>query len=276
MQNEPKESPDELTNNYIEAFGGDLEAAIAAIRNRIERDGKTTNVARAKPERPVGKTLISVESLAKKYKVGKHDVHALNGVSLTVHAGEFLALTGASGSGKSTLLQLMGGLDKPTAGQVVVDGQNLASMSDGQLSRFRGQTIGFVFQFFYLQPFLRLDRNLEVPGMFARVKRAERQARVRELAEKVGIADQLNHLPRELSGGQIQRAAVVRALMNNPKIILADEPTGNLDSENSGAIISLFEYIRETFGTTVIIATHDTGIAGRADRIVLLKDGALV
>jgi ABC-type lipoprotein export system ATPase subunit len=149
-------------------------------------------------------------------------------------------------------------------------------LSDSKLSRFRGQFIGFVFQFFYLQPFLKLGRNIEVPGMFAHMNRAERKQKVLQLAQSVGIADRLDHYPKELSGGQIQRAAIVRALLNNPKIILADEPTGNLDSQNGAAIIDLFDDIRRKFGTTIIVATHDMGVAQRADRVINLKDGALL
>lgn len=156
-----------------------------------------------------------------------------------------------------------------------MDGRELGKLSDRKLSVFRGQTIGFVFQFFYLQPFLRLQTNLEVPAMFARVKRSERQASTARLAEAVGLADRLKHLPKELSGGQMQRAAIARALMNKPKLILADEPTGNLDSQNGEAIISLFEQVRRDYGATVIVVTHDPKIAARADREIHLKDGVI-
>jgi len=214
-----------------------------------------------------------VRNLTKTYKRGRQHLMVLDGVSLDIHEGEFVAVTGASGSGKSTLLQLMGGLDKPSSGEVNYGEVNLAKLSDSKLSIFRQQTVGFVFQFFYLQPFLRLSSNLEVPGMFARTKHKVRQAKVNELTEKVGLSDRLKHFPKELSGGQMQRAAIARALMNLPKIILADEPTGNLDSVNGAAIIELFETIRHELGTTIVIVTHDPAIARRADREIRIRDG---
>ena len=186
-----------------------------------------------------------------------------------------MALVGPSGSGKSTLLHLLGGLDKPTSGEIVVGGKNVSSMNDRQLSKFRNQTIGFVFQSFYLQPFLTLRRNIEVASMPQRMRRAERKLRIESLARQVGLYDRLNHRPHELSGGQIQRAAIARALLNRPAIILADEPTGNLDSANSRDIISLFQQIREQYHATIIIATHDNEIAAQADRVIALKDGRL-
>ena len=219
---------------------------------------------------------ISVRDLAKEYKIGKQKVHAVNGVSLDIHEGEFVAIVGASGSGKSTLLQLIGGLDRPTSGTITVNGMRLDKMSDGKLSAFRNQTIGFVFQFFYLQPFLTLERNIEIASMPNRMKKAERKARIASLAAHVGLADRLKHLPSELSGGQIQRAAIARALLNHPKIILADEPTGNLDSESSAAIITLFKRVRDEAGATVVIVTHNPEIAAQADRVITVKDGVIV
>ncbi len=219
--------------------------------------------------------IIKATNVVKEYKIGKQKIRAVDSVSLEVNKGEFIALVGVSGSGKSTLLHLLGGLDKATSGEVVVNGQEIRKMSDRRLSQFRNQTIGFVFQSFYLQPFLTLRRNIEVASMPQRMKRAERKQRIEELARQVGLYDRLNHRPRELSGGQIQRAAIARALLNRPAIILADEPTGNLDSANSHDIIQLFQQIRERYGTTVIIATHDTEVAAQADRVITLKDGRL-
>ena len=219
--------------------------------------------------------IIKATNVVKEYKIGKQKIRAVDSVSLEVNKGEFIALVGVSGSGKSTLLHLLGGLDKATSGEVVVNGQEIRKMSDRRLSQFRNQTIGFVFQSFYLQPFLTLRRNIEVASMPQRMKRAERKQRIEELARQVGLYDRLNHRPRELSGGQIQRAAIARALLNRPAIILADEPTGNLDSANSHDIIQLFQQIREQYGTTVIIATHDTEVAAQADRVITLKDGRL-
>lgn len=260
--------------DFLEYFDGDTDKAIKAIALYKDRNVVRKTKVSSKPfDSPV---VVSLDNVKKVYKVGRQEINALNGVSLQIHEGEFVALTGASGSGKSTLLQLIGGLDKPSEGVVEVNGTNLNKLHDSALSEFRGQTIGFVFQFFYLQPFLRVSKNLEVPAMFTRKKTRERRAKVQELANAVAIGDRLNHLPKELSGGQMQRVAIARALMNQPKLLLADEPTGNLDSVNSLAIINLFEKVREEFGTTIVIVTHDAQIAARADREIRLKDGLLI
>ncbi len=271
--NEKRESAIRL---LLSVFDNDKEMAIAALRDSNDKaDASRFDILQ--PEyTPTTPVILSAKNLIKEYKLGKQHLKVLNDVSFDIHEAEIIAITGASGSGKSTLLQLLGGLDKPTSGEVLINGTSIAKLSDGKLSTFRRQTIGFVFQFFYLQPFLKLRRNLEVPGMFARVKRRERTSRVEELAEKVGLKDLLNHYPKELSGGQMQRAAIARALLNNPKILLADEPTGNLDSENGEQIIDLFESIRTDFGTTVVIVTHDPEIARRADRRIHVVDGRLV
>ena len=269
-----KERRESAIRLLLSVFDGDKEQAIAALRS--------STVSQAVPrvanpnKMPTTPVILSVQNIVKEFKLGKQRLKVLNGISFDIHEAEIIAITGASGSGKSTLLQLLGGLDKPTSGEVLVNGTSIAKLSDGKLSAFRRQTIGFVFQFFYLQPFLKLRRNLEVPGMFARTKKKDRITRVNELAEKVGLKDRLNHYPKELSGGQMQRAAIARALLNNPKIILADEPTGNLDSQNGEQIIDLFESIRNDFGTTVVIVTHDPEIARRADRRIQVVDGRLV
>lgn len=223
-----------------------------------------------------GGAMISIKSLTKRYRVGGHDLLATNNVSLSINRGEFVAIVGESGSGKSTLLQLLGGLDKPTSGSIVVNGVEVTGLSDGKLSQFRNRTIGFVFQSFYLQPFLTLRRNIEVAAMPSRMKRDTRRARTDRLAEQVGLADRLDYYPRQLSGGQIQRAAIARALFNKPPILLADEPTGNLDSQNSRGIIALFRQICDGWGTTVVVVTHSREVAMVADRVVTVKDGAIV
>lgn len=220
--------------------------------------------------------LITTKSLTKRYRVGGHDLLATDNVSITINQGEFVAIIGESGSGKSTLLQLLGGLDKPTSGSVTIGGVDITNLSDGKLSKFRSQTIGFVFQSFYLQPFLTLRRNIEVAAMPSRMKRDTRRARTDRLAEQVGLADRLDYYPRQLSGGQIQRAAIARALFNKPPILLADEPTGNLDSQNSRGIIALFRQICDGWGTTVVVVTHSREVAMVADRVVTVKDGAIV
>ncbi len=223
-----------------------------------------------------GGAMISTKSLTKRYRVGGHDLLATNNVSLSISRGEFVAIVGESGSGKSTLLQLLGGLDKPTSGSIVVNGVEVTGLSDGKLSQFRNRTIGFVFQSFYLQPFLTLRRNIEVAAMPSRMKRDIRRARTDQLAEQVGLADRLDYYPRQLSGGQIQRVAIARALFNKPPILLADEPTGNLDSQNSRGVIALFRQICDEWGTTVVVVTHSREVAMVADRVVTVKDGAIV
>lgn len=220
--------------------------------------------------------IIQANHLVKRYKTGSQTILAINDVSLAINRGEFVAITGASGSGKSTLLQLLGGLDKPTSGDIIIDNVKINKISDSELSRFRNQTIGFVFQSFYLQPFLTLQRNIEIAAMPSRMKRNQRKTRAEKLAQQVGLGDRLRHFPRELSGGQIQRAAIARALLNNPDIILADEPTGNLDSQNSRNIVALFRQICDTQNTTVVIATHDQEIAASVDRVIAVADGRII
>lgn len=220
--------------------------------------------------------IIQVDHLAKRYKTGSQTILAVNDVSLAINRGEFVAITGASGSGKSTLLQLLGGLDKPTSGDIIINNVKINKISDSKLSRFRNQTIGFVFQSFYLQPFLTLQCNIEIAAMPSRMKRNQRKTRAEKLAQQVGLGDRLKHFPRELSGGQIQRVAIARALLNNPDIILADEPTGNLDSQNSRNIVALFRHICDIQNTTIVIATHDQEIAASADRIITVADGRIV
>ncbi|MEZ0286272.1 MAG: ABC transporter ATP-binding protein, partial [Candidatus Paceibacterota bacterium] len=203
-------------------------------------------------------------------------VNALQDVSVTIGTGEIVALTGPSGSGKSTLLHLIAGLDHPTTGTVTVGDTRVSSLRGTSLARYRAETLGFVFQFFYLQPFLDLTTNVKVPTMFLQMTDAERTARAERFIGAVGLSDRAKHLPRELSGGQMQRAAIARALMNQPKLILADEPTGNLDSTNAQGIMDLFEQVRKEFGTTIVVVTHDQRVANQADRIIELKDGRVL
>ena len=221
------------------------------------------------------KSIIQIEHLFKEYKLGKQRISVIDDVNLNILEGEFVAIVGASGSGKSTLLHLLGGLDKPSQGKVIIDNQDINKLSDSRLSKFRNQVIGFIFQSFYLQPFLTLRQNIEVASMPARINKKERRQKIDDLAKQVDLYDRLKHRPRELSGGQIQRAAIIRALLNNPKIILADEPTGNLDSKNGQDVIRLFKDICSQYKTTVVIATHDQEIASQADRIFTIKDGKI-
>lgn len=273
-EDQTTELADRRVAEYLEGFKGDTFAAVHAIRDYTQRERSRTSMSSKAAS--YGPTLISVRDVTKSYRIGKRKVNALNGVSLDVYQGEFLVLSGESGSGKSTLMQLMGGLDKPTTGEIIVDGVNINQLKDAKLAEFRNKTVGFVFQFFFLQPFLRLNKNIEVPAMFANSKRKDRLKRVEELIEEVGLSQRAAHYPKELSGGQLQRAAISRALLNNPKILLADEPTGNLDSANSKEIIGLFEYIRKEMGMTIVVVTHDPEIAARADRVVRISDGMVV
>lgn len=223
----------------------------------------------------LSKPIIQIEHLFKEYKLGKQRISVIDDVNLNIFEGEFVAIVGASGSGKSTLLHLLGGLDKSSQGKVIIDNQDINKLSDSRLSKFRNQVIGFIFQSFYLQPFLTLGQNIEVASMPARINKKERRQKIDDLARQVDLYDRLKHRPRELSGGQIQRAAIIRALLNNPKIILADEPTGNLDSKNGQDVIRLFKDICSQYKTTVVIATHDQEIASQADRIITIKDGKI-
>lgn len=220
--------------------------------------------------------IILVQAVSKQYKLGRQVVTALRNVTLSIKKAEFVAITGASGSGKSTLLQIIGCLDKPTSGSVIIESKEATKLSDNALSKLRQNAIGFIFQSFYLQPFLRLDDNLAVPAMFTNKKKKDIDAKVAQLLRQVGLFERAKHFPKELSGGQIQRAAIARALVNNPRIILADEPTGNLDSANSASIIELFRTIRDQLGTTIVVVTHNAEIARQADRVIELKDGEII
>lgn len=260
----------QLAKQLLLEAGGDLKVATTLLKEAKKPSSTKSYVPKS------DEIIASIKELSKGYKVGQTKVQALNKVSLDIYKGEFVAITGTSGSGKSTLLQLIGGLDKPGSGSITIAGQDLAKLNDHKLSKFRNQTIGFVFQFFYLQPFLDLATNVEVPAMFARTKRAERHKRSSELAKTVGLEERLKHLPRELSGGQMQRAAIARALQNKPSILLADEPTGNLDRTNALAIFDLFRKICDEHGMTVIVVTHDLGLAASADRIIEMQDGAIL
>lgn len=222
---------------------------------------------------------IRVERVSRHYKMGEAVIRAVDKISLDVGAGEFLALLGASGSGKSTLLNLMAGLDRPSSGAIHALGRDLAAMSSEELAQHRNRTIGIVFQSFQLLPRMTLEENVELPLRIAEVPRGERPARVRESLERVGLAARTRHRPTELSGGEQQRAAIARALVNRPMILLADEPTGNLDSKTGEEIMSLIAQIHRPPsgpGKTIIMVTHERVLAERyADRIVTLSDGAI-
>ena len=221
-------------------------------------------------------SLISVNNLKKVYGTGETAVTALNSVSLQVEPGEFVAIMGPSGCGKSTLLHLLGGLDRPTSGSVQIDGHNLSDLSDAKLTELRRHKIGFIFQFFNLIPVLNAVENAALPITLDGVRPAEAKARATEWLARFGLNDRLDHRPDQLSGGQQQRVAVARALVADPALVLADEPTGNLDTRSSEEIAALLRQVTNEWGRSVVIVTHDPRIAAHADRIIFLKDGSIV
>jgi putative ABC transport system ATP-binding protein len=220
--------------------------------------------------------VIQVVNVSRHYRMGENLIRAVDGVTLSVRAGEFMALLGSSGSGKSTLLNLIAGLDKPASGAIFVQSRNLAEMDTHELSRYRSGTVGMVFQAFNLLPRMTLEENIELPLRLAEVNRSERVARVREALERVHLETRLTHRPSELSGGEQQRGALARALVNRPSILLADEPTGNLDSATGEEIMSLLRSINQSLQMTVVMVTHERALADRfADRILTMADGKL-
>jgi putative ABC transport system ATP-binding protein len=221
-------------------------------------------------------SLISATNLTKVYGSGDMAVRALDNVSLQVEPGEFVAVMGPSGCGKSTLLHLLGGLDRPTSGSVTIDGHNLSDLSDDKLTELRRHKVGFIFQFFNLIPVLNAVENAALPVTLDGVRQAEARERATDWLRKVGLDDRLDHRPDQMSGGQQQRVAVARALVANPALILADEPTGNLDTRASEEIAALLRQVANEWGRSVVIVTHDPRIAAHADRIIFLKDGAIV
>ena len=219
--------------------------------------------------------MIEIENVVKIYRMGDIEVPALRGVSVRVERGEMVAIMGPSGSGKSTLMNVIGCLDVPTAGEYWLNRKRVSDLSDVELARIRNREIGFVFQTFNLLPRASALHNVETPLVYANVARSERRERAEEELDRVGLADRMRHLPSQLSGGQRQRVAIARALVNRPSILLADEPTGNLDSETTGEIMDLFEELYRQ-GQTIIVITHESNIAERADRRILLEDGQVV
>ncbi len=219
-------------------------------------------------------TVISVKDLRKTYIMGTNQVNALQSITLDISRNEYVALMGPSGSGKSTLMNLLGCLDTPTSGEYWLNGTNVSSMSDSELAEVRNKEIGFVFQTFNLLPRLSALENVALPLVYAGMSRTQRLKRAEEVIDAVGLTDRMDHKPNELSGGQRQRVAIARALVNNPSIILADEPTGNLDTKTSYEIMDILEHIHKA-GNTIILVTHEQDIAEHAHRIVRLRDGLI-
>ena len=220
--------------------------------------------------------MIVISDLKKDYRLGDETVHALAGVSLEIPDGEFAAFVGPSGSGKSTLLHLIGGLDTCTSGKIVVDGQDLSRAPDAVLAKYRNAQVGFVFQTFNLHPTYMALENVAIPLIFSKISVTERNKRAAAALEAVGMSARAKHLPNQLSGGERQRVAIARALVTNPKIIVADEPTGNLDSVNGAKVMELLGALHKDKGITLLIATHDSEIAGRAQRVISMRDGKII
>jgi putative ABC transport system ATP-binding protein len=220
--------------------------------------------------------MIELKQVSRTYKMGEQEIHALDHVELAIADGEFVAVVGPSGSGKSTLLHVVGGLDTPTNGQVLVDGKDLSQAGDRALAHFRNERIGFVFQTFNLQPTYTALENVALPLVFARVLPKERKARAQRALEAVGLADRLRHKPGQLSGGERQRVSIARSLVTEPAYILADEPTGNLDTTTSREIVTLLDQLHQEREITVVLVTHDLEMAALADRQISLRDGCIV
>ena len=220
--------------------------------------------------------VVETVDLCKVYRMGLTEIHALKNVNLKVYRGEMVAVVGPSGSGKTTLLNLIGTLDKPTSGKIYIDGEDIITKSEKELTLLRRRKIGFVFQFYNLIPVLTAYENVELPLLISGVPKKEREKRVRRLLEMVGLEDRMNHRPDELSGGEQQRVAIARALVNNPSIILADEPTGDLDTETGLMVVQLMRKLAKEENSTVIMVTHDPQISEIADRIIYLRDGKII
>lgn len=223
----------------------------------------------------LGPALIKLDHVHKIYTMGEHEIHALHGVSLHIDRGEFVAIMGASGSGKSTMMNILGCLDKPTRGLYYLDGQDVSKLSRDELADIRNRKIGFVFQGFNLLSRTSALENVELPMLYLGVKTSERLGRAREALEIVGLGDRMDSLPNQLSGGQQQRVAIARSLVNQPSIILADEPTGNLDSRTAVDVMSVFQRLNEERGITIAVVTHEPDIAQYARRVVVFKDGRI-
>lgn len=219
--------------------------------------------------------MIELTNIIKSYKVGHDTLDVLKNINLTIKHGEFVAIMGPSGSGKSTLMNVIGCLDNPTSGTYMLDQEDISAYKDEMLAKVRNLSIGFVFQQFQLLPRLTALKNVELPMVYAGLKKKEREERAQKVLEKVGLGDRMNHLPNELSGGQKQRVAIARSIVNDPKIILADEPTGALDSKTSTSIMEQFSQLNKE-GTTVILVTHEQEVAEYANRIITVRDGIIL
>jgi putative ABC transport system ATP-binding protein len=220
--------------------------------------------------------MVELKDVWKIYRLGSIEYPALRGVSLSINRGSFVSIVGPSGSGKTTMLHLIGALDKPSRGEIYVNGIPISRLSENRLAEFRNKTIGFVFQQYNLIPYLSAIENVEMPMMVSGVSLAERRKRAKWLLEQLGLGDKIWKRPSELSGGEQQRVAIARALANNPKLILADEPTGNLDSRNARIVVDLLKRINSEMGVTIVVVTHNMEVAAETERIIYLRDGIVV
>ncbi|MBV4417554.1 ABC transporter ATP-binding protein [Clostridium tyrobutyricum] len=218
--------------------------------------------------------ILKVENLTKTYGMGENRVEALKNINLSINKGEFVVIVGASGSGKSTLLHLLGGLDEPTDGRVIIDGENIYDYKEDKLAIFRRRKIGFIFQFFNLIPVLDVEENISLPILLDNEKVDKKY--LDDIIQLLGLENRRNHLPSELSGGQQQRVSIGRAILNKPSIIFADEPTGNLDSKNSREVIELLKYTAKKYNQTLVLITHDISIASLSDRVITIEDGQII
>jgi len=243
-----------------------VDSELSTIEELNERNGGMV----------VTESVVVLRNLWKVYSLGEASVQALRGVDLRVRRGEYVAILGPSGSGKSTLLNIIGGLDRPTEGLVYVNGENLGRMSESGLAKFRARNVGFVFQFFNLIPTFTVLENVMVPAEILGLGRSEARRRAEIILKMVGLEERLHHFPSQLSGGEQQRAAIARAFVNEPVLLLCDEPTGNLDSKTGASIVRLLVEANRRYGITLIVVTHDQRIANAADRIVNLVDGRIV
>jgi putative ABC transport system ATP-binding protein len=221
------------------------------------------------------KWVVDAKNITKVYQMGEVEVHALRGVSIQIAPGEVISIMGPSGSGKSTLMNILGCLDRPTAGEYSLNGESVADLSDDDLAEIRNRGVGFVFQSFNLLPRATALANVELPMRYSSLNGRDRKKVAKEALEAVGLGDRIHHRPNELSGGQMQRVAIARALVNNPAIIMADEPTGNLDSKSGDEIMALLRKLNEDRGTTLIIVTHDPEVSALTDRVIVLRDGKI-
>lgn len=220
--------------------------------------------------------MIELINVSKTYELGGEKIAALDQVDLKIAPGDFIAIVGPSGSGKSTLANIIGGLDIPDSGQVLIGNEDISKIDDAELSRYRNKKIGFIFQSFNLQPTYTALENVMIPLIFSRIKMSERKKRALDCLTAVGLADRVNHRPNQLSGGQRQRVCIARALANNPQIIIADEPTGNLDSKKGEEIVDLLKALNQKVGITLIVITHDSSVAKQAKKVLTIKDGRIL